>query len=312
MGIFDTIGSWLAPNIAGPEISGLQQGYNLASPQLTAGSQNVNQLISGQAIPYLQQTAAQAQPYLQNVYQTGQQGVDQLMQLLGLGGGGAQGAQAALSATPGYQFTKQQGQGAIDAAAAASGNLNSGGLIKSLADYTSGLASQTYQGAVNNLAPFTQMFQGGANQLGNLFTGLGSNVAGLYQGQAAQQSPFYQNLASLGWNLGAGTGAANAQQGVLDASLGSNLFGNLLNFGGKALSDVRLKEKIEKVGELYDGLGVFKFVYKGDDTPRLGVMAQEVERRVPEAVTTHPSGFKMVDYAKATRPAAALAYLMAA
>jgi hypothetical protein len=316
MGIFDTIGSAFAPDIGGPITAGLRQGYNLAQPQLTAGLQNVNQLYQ-QAIPYLQQQFAAAQGPLQNVYQTGAQGVDYLKNLLGFGPGGAQGAQTALESTPGYQFTKQQGQGALDAAAAASGNLNSGNLIKSLADYTGGLASQTYQGAVNNLSPFTNMFTGGANQLSNLFTGLGTGVSNLLTGQAQQGSLFYTNMANLGWGLGTGTGAAGAQQNLADYNAGAGLFNSLLNFGGSAggsgllkglgglFSDRRLKEDIEPVGKMFDGSNIYKFRYKGDATPRIGLMADEVALRTPEAVG-EVAGFKTVDYGKAVAPSASI------
>jgi hypothetical protein len=330
MGLFDSLGSLLTggSSISDPGTAGLQQGYTLAQPQLTAGTQNVADLISGQAVPYLQQQYRAAKPYLSNVYQTGQQGVDQLMTLLGLGPQGAAGAQAALAATPGYEFALQQAtnaaSGAIPRQAAATGYTGSGNLAKSIADYTSGLASQTYQNAVSNLSPFTGMFTGGASNLANLYTGLGGGVSNLFTGQAQQQSPFYQSQADLGWNLGAGTGAYGAQQGMVDLTAGGNLFGGLLNLGSKFLpgggttgstaataapfnifSDIRLKEEIEPVGKLFDGQNVYKFVYKGDSTPRIGLMADEVQARTPEAVS-EVGGFKTVDYGRATERAAGI------
>jgi hypothetical protein len=317
MGIFDTIGSWLTggSNISGPGQAGLQEGYNLAQPQLQAGLGNVNQLY-GQAIPYLQQQYGAALPYMQNVYGTGQQGVTQLQNLLGIGPGGPAGAQQALQATPGYNFNLQQGNNAINAAGAASGKLASGSTTKSLADYASGLASNTYQNAVSNLAPFTNMFTTGAQGAGNVLTGLGSNVAGLYQGQAGQTTPFYQGMADLGWNLGAGTGAYGAQQGMLDSILGGNLVSGILGAGSNLLggwlkSDERAKEDIAPVGKLFDGSNLYKFRFKGEPTVHVGLIAQEVEQRTPEAVREF-AGVKHVDYAKATAPASALAYLMAA
>jgi hypothetical protein len=67
-------------------------------------------------------------------------------------------------------------------------------------------------------------------------------------------------------------------------------------------SDIRLKEDIDEVGRLHDGTPVFSYRYIGDPmkVKQIGVMAQDVERRRPDATVTHSSGFKMVDYDKAT------------
>lgn len=64
-------------------------------------------------------------------------------------------------------------------------------------------------------------------------------------------------------------------------------------------SDERLKENIVPVGETYDGQTLHLYNYKGDSTPQVGLIAQEVERVHPDAVVEHPSGYKMVDYGKA-------------
>jgi hypothetical protein len=71
-------------------------------------------------------------------------------------------------------------------------------------------------------------------------------------------------------------------------------------------SDERLKEDIAEVGKLADGQKVYSYTYKGDDTPQIGLMAQEVEKKAPEAVSVHESGFKMVNYDEATKRAARL------
>jgi hypothetical protein len=76
------------------------------------------------------------------------------------------------------------------------------------------------------------------------------------------------------------------------ASLLTGLFGKL--------SDVRAKENIEPVGKLDDGQKVYAYNYKGDPTPEIGLLAQEVEKVRPGAVATGPDGLKRVDYAAAT------------
>src|SRR5512139_273650 len=64
--------------------------------------------------------------------------------------------------TPAYQFTKQQGEQAINRSAAAKGMLNSGSVLAELQKYGSGLASQEYSGQVNRLAELIR----GAQQFG--------------------------------------------------------------------------------------------------------------------------------------------------
>lgn len=61
-------------------------------------------------------------------------------------------------------------------------------------------------------------------------------------------------------------------------------------------SDQRLKEDVERIGETDEGTPLYRYHYKGDPTPQIGVMAQEVAEEQPEAVARHPSGYLMVDY----------------
>jgi hypothetical protein len=63
------------------------------------------------------------------------------------------------------------------------------------------------------------------------------------------------------------------------------------------VSDMRLKEDIRLVGRTFDGLNVFTFHYKGDPVVRMGVMAQEVLKVHPEAVT-EIDGYLAVDYSR--------------
>ena len=63
-------------------------------------------------------------------------------------------------------------------------------------------------------------------------------------------------------------------------------------------SDPRLKEGDQVVGKVGD-LPLHTFRYKGDDTERIGFMADEVEKLDPKAVTTTNSGYKAVDYNRA-------------
>jgi len=68
-------------------------------------------------------------------------------------------------------------------------------------------------------------------------------------------------------------------------------------------SDPILKENITRVGDHPLGFGLYIFEYKPEFRPacghgrHFGVMADEVERIVPEAVSVHPNGYRQVDYA---------------
>ena len=92
------------------------------------------------------------------------------------------------------------------------------------------------------------------------------------------------------------------------SSLGSSLGSGLSSFGSALaplmmFSDERLKDDVEPVGETYDGKTLYSYTYKGDDTPQIGLLAQEVLDIDPGAVAMHPSGFLMVDYGRALAPA---------
>lgn len=68
-------------------------------------------------------------------------------------------------------------------------------------------------------------------------------------------------------------------------------------------SDERVKEDITEIGRTHDGQKIIKFKYKGDNTPHIGLSAQDVEKHHPEAVSETPEGIKAVDYDMATKHA---------
>lgn len=67
--------------------------------------------------------------------------------------------------------------------------------------------------------------------------------------------------------------------------------------GGGRRSDIRLKEDIVPLLRLDNGLELYRFRYKGGDhTAYVGVMAQEVWKFMPAAVSFDSQGYLMVDY----------------
>jgi hypothetical protein len=82
------------------------------------------------------------------------------------------------------------------------------------------------------------------------------------------------------------------------------LDGSLKNVGtlGNALmlSDERAKEDMVKIGETNDGQPIYRYKYIGSNAVHIGLKAQDVEKRNPDAVV-EIGGLKHVDYAAATR-----------
>jgi hypothetical protein len=158
----------------------------------------------------------------------------------------------------GFDFMMDQGVDSITNNNAAKGLLRSGGTSKAIANYGQGLENQ-----------FLQQFMGGVQGMGQL-------------------------------GLGAGGLAASAgQYGKQNSSKGKAGIGDIgLKIGQAALmSDSRLKENIDKVGmDASTGLGIYEYNYKGSPTRYSGVMAEEVEQLVPEALGPEVNGYKSVNY----------------
>jgi hypothetical protein len=139
--------------------------------------------------------------------------------------------------------------------------------------------------------------------------GLGGQSSGTSTGVTSQQSPWY-TTAIGGGLLGASLlGGNNGMMGGF-GGVGPNgpvqpsgLLGGMQNgWNWLTTSDARVKDDIEPIGMLYDETPVYSFRYKGDDVPRIGLMAQDVEKRRPDAVREF-GGVKAVDYGKATERA---------
>lgn len=84
-------------------------------------------------------------------------------------------------------------------------------------------------------------------------------------------------------------------------NLGMNALLAMGNLGSSAFSDSELKENVICVGQLYNGLPVYLFTYRGDNEPRLGLMAQDVLSVNPDAVSIDKSGYFKVNYAFACK-----------
>lgn len=154
----------------------------------------------------------------------------------------------------------------------------------------------------------------------NPIAALGGTATGQSTTESQSQQPLWQQLLGGGigaaglaggmnkagvfnWGgpaaAGAGAGADTAMGTALGmtpeaASMGPEFLSALM-----MASDERVKENKAPVGALADGQTIWSYNYKGDPTPRIGLMAQEVERVRPDAVA-EIGGIKAVNYAKAT------------
>ncbi len=65
---------------------------------------------------------------------------------------------------------------------------------------------------------------------------------------------------------------------------------------GQSLSDIRLKTDIHRIGTTVMGLPLYTFQYRNQPGVYVGVMAQDVLKVWPSAVSVGASGYYMVDY----------------
>lgn len=91
---------------------------------------------------------------------------------------------------------------------------------------------------------------------------------------------------------------ALTQTSTMGSAEGAGMTTSLMSPSQRAL-----KENVVRVGEHPLGIGLYIFDYKACFRDRFGhgrqfgVMAEEVEAVLPQAVSLHPSGHKVVDYA---------------
>ena len=182
-----------------------------------------------------------------------------------------------------------------------------------------GLGQQQYaQGAqtAQQLAALGQqgytMGAGTAQQLAGLGTGAQSAAlqgaqAQLAAGQIGQQTQqaqdtaqYQQFLQERGYPFQVAQFLANIAMGT-GALSGSTTSGTQTSPGG-FFSDKRLKNDVKEIGETHDGQPIYSYKYNGDDRTQIGLMAQDVEKKHPDAVGLM-GGYKTVDYKKATEGA---------
>lgn len=201
-------------------------------------------------------------------------------------------------ANQGYQSalgTAQQQQGVNLSA----GQANRAALANA-AQGLAGIGSTAYGESANTatgLAGLGTGAQGAALQGAQAQIGAGTLQQ---QTQQAKDTALYnQFLQQQSYPFQIGQWLANISEGT-GALSGSN---TTTTQPGGFFSDKRLKHDIKKIGKTYDGQHIYSYKMHGDDRTHVGLIAQEVEKKHPEA-TGVAGNYKIVDYGKATEDAA--------
>ncbi|HET7165192.1 MAG TPA: tail fiber domain-containing protein [Pseudolabrys sp.] len=100
--------------------------------------------------------------------------------------------------------------------------------------------------------------------------------------------------------MGGGMGGSGGMGGGMGGSggMGGGGMGGSggMGGGGMGMSDIRAKHDVVLLGHVDNGLGFYRFSYNGSDKAFVGVMAQEVEAIMPDAVVRGSDGYLRVNY----------------
>lgn len=168
----------------------------------------------------------------------------------------------------GYNFAMDRGVGNITGSAAGTGMVRSGAAAKALQSFGSGLQNQyanTYLDKLLNQANL-------GFQAGDAITNAGN------------------------YSYGQGTSQSKSSEGI------AKFVGQIASAAAMA-SDIRLKKNIHKIGE-YKGLNLYQYRYINNSGPFIGVMAQEVAEKRPDALGSEIGGYMTVNYGALTKEAA--------
>ena len=273
-----------------------QPYYGAATALTLGGAQNVGPLTQGQ-IGYYQNPYTQAvvNPTVQALQQQQGQQLSQ-QQAEAIKGGAFGGDRANL------QRSQLQGQQ----------NLALGQAIAPLYQQGYGQAVQTAQGQQGVIASDLARQMQAGQQVAGLGTaaqaaslqGAQAQLAAGQVGQQTQQAQdtaqYQQFLQERGYPFQVAQFLANIAMGT-GALSGSTTSGTQTSPGG-FFSDKRLKNDVKEIGETHDGQPIYSYKYNGDDRTQIGLMAQDVEKKHPDAVGLM-GGYKTVDYKKATEGA---------
>jgi hypothetical protein len=231
----------------------------------TQSSENVNNSLITSTYSPTMQAGTGATNFLASLLGVSPGGVSSTASAIGQGAnqiaeaGGAQAGYQGYLANAGFAPAMRQLSQGVTGQGAASGLLNSGATVRSLATKGTELNQQYF----NN---YLQQLTG--------LSGLGIQGGGLVA-NAGQKS------------TGSSTGGGPSTIGSIASTVGGL---------ASIFSDRRLKTDIEKIGEEADGLGLYRYRYHGHADRREGVMADEVAQLRPWALGPVIAGYATVNY----------------
>ncbi len=139
----------------------------------------------------------------------------------------------------------------------------------------------------------TQTMTSGLAALGLAGTTYGSIANAMVQRDTALQEAIGNSMNAWATMMGRSGGGGSSGGG--SSGIENAIAGGVAAAGAAALfSDRRLKRNIRFIGRLLNGIGVYSFDYIWGQHA-VGVMADEVEKIIPEAVSEY-KGYKVVNY----------------
>ncbi len=115
----------------------------------------------------------------------------------------------------------------------------------------------------------------------------------ILQEEAQARRDFLKRAAAVGMAAPAVALLLSVKPAQVQAQLYNDVTGSET---AAAASDIRLKRDIALLSRLDNGLGLYRYRYLWSDQVYVGVMAQEVEKVMPEAVARGADGYLRVDY----------------
>lgn len=233
-----------------------------------------------------EELAGQAAADVSNAYESSKRTQAAEMARMGINPADGKYGAASNALAAGEALATAQGKNSARTAARAEGRALTDRASNALAGYPAMGMQTTGQGAGFGSAAQMAANQGlaglnsGYGQAGGMAGQMGSNAASMWGAQANYHANM-QSGDTFGGVLG---GLGGAAAGL--AKLG-------------VFSDRRLKSDVQRIGvDERTGLPLYEFAYTAEPGRRyVGVMADEVQERFPEAVTVDGSGFMRVDYA---------------
>tara|TARA_Y100000361_G_scaffold148434_1_gene161252 strand:+ start:681 stop:1856 length:1176 start_codon:yes stop_codon:yes gene_type:complete len=138
--------------------------------------------------------------------------------------------------------------------------------------------------------------------MGTIPAGVGTQATPIYGNPAAQ---FYAGTQAFGQPIGqafnflgntlSGLGSSTGSGGGSTTGLGTTFNPQSIGSSSSYFSDIRLKDNVRKIGKSPSGLNIYEWNYKWSPQKYSGVIAQELQKIMPNAVT-NMFGYLAVNY----------------